>query len=439
MRPVCARAWVTDTPRKGGILLRIGFFIPEFPGQTHIFLWRERQALTELGVEADLISTRPPPRAVASHSWAAEAQAQTRYLLPLRGEGLGMVTEFLRAGPTGWARGLGAAFSAETSGGLRGRARMLALLGMGARLKRIAREQGWHHVHVHSCADSANIAMFAERLGGPGYSLTLHGPTLEGYGPNQPQKWRHARFATIISRLLAGVVDRELAGSKPRIINIAPMGVDLDQIRRAAPWQPPAPGAPLRIFSCGRLNAVKGHDHLIETVRLLREQGIDARLEIAGEDEQGGSGYHRYLAALIAEKGLGDAVTLLGAVSEDRVREGLEHAHVFALASLNEGISVAIMEAMAMEMPVVVTDVGGNHELITSGRDAILVPPEAPGVMADEIARLVADPDHARALAQASRARVAADFHHRRSAEAVADGLAQSVPGAAEALGRAPV
>ena len=42
------------------------------------------------------------------------------------------------------------------------------------------------------------------------------------------------------------------------------------------------------------------------------------------------------------------------------------------------GYKVAIMEAMAMEMPVVVTDVGGNHELITSGRDAILVPPEEP-------------------------------------------------------------
>ena len=418
-------------------MLRIGFFIPEFPGQTHIFLWRERQALAELGIEADLVSTRPPPRAVASHSWAAEAQARTRYLLPLRGEGLGMATEFLRSGPLGWARGLTAALTAQTSGGVKARARMLALLGMGARLKRIAREQGWRHVHVHSCADSANIAMLSERLGGPSYSLTLHGPTLEGYGPNQKQKWRHARFAVIISNLLAGVVDRELAGNKPEIINIAPMGVDLDQIRRQQPFRPPAPGAPLRIFSCGRLNAVKGHDHLIETVALLRDRNIDARLEIAGEDEQGGSGYHQQLQALIDEKGLSDVVTLLGAVSETRVREGLENAHVFALASLNEGISVAIMEAM--EMPVVVTDVGGNHELITSGRDAILVPPEAPGVMADEIARLVADPDHARALAQASRARVAADFHHRRSAEAVADGLAQSVPGAAEALGRAPV
>nr|WP_279577927.1 exopolysaccharide biosynthesis GT4 family glycosyltransferase EpsE [Paracoccus versutus] len=416
--------------------MKIGFFIPEFPGQTHIFLWRERQALAELGIEAELISTRPPPRAVASHSWAAEAQAQTRYLMPLGGEGLGILAEFLRSGPAGWARGLGAAMTAEAQG-LKGRLRMLALLAMGARLKRIARQQGWNHIHVHSCADSANIAMFAERLGGPGYSLTLHGPTLEGYGPNQWQKWRHARFATIISQLLTQVAEREIGADRPAVINVAPMGVDLDQIRRQAPWQPPAPGEPLRIFSCGRLNAVKGHDHLIQTVALLRARGIDTRLEIAGEDEQGGTGYHRQLDALIAEKGLSDAVTLLGAVNETSVREGLERAHVFALASLNEGISVAIMEAMAMEMPVVVTDVGGNHELITSGRDAILVPPERPEVMADEIARLHADPDEARRLAQASRARVAADFHHRRSAQAVADGLARTLPGAREALARA--
>ncbi|WP_258869595.1 hypothetical protein [Paracoccus thiocyanatus] len=80
-------------------MLKIGFFIPEFPGQTHIFLWRERQALAELGIDAEPVSTRPPPRAVASHSWAAEAQAQTRYLMPLGGEGLGAVAEFLRAGP----------------------------------------------------------------------------------------------------------------------------------------------------------------------------------------------------------------------------------------------------------------------------------------------------------------------------------------------------
>lgn len=180
---------------------------------------------------------------------------------------------------------------------------MLALLGMGARLKRIAREQGLSHVHVHSCADSANIAMLAERLGGPGYSLTLHGPTLEGYGPNQRQVAPCA-FATIISRLLAGVVNRELAGDAPDIINIAPMRRRSGPDQAPRPVAAPAPGDPVRIFNCGRLNAVKGHD-LIETVRQLREQGLDARLEIAGEDEQGGLGYHRHLTALIADKGLG--------------------------------------------------------------------------------------------------------------------------------------
>lgn len=417
-------------------MFRIGFLIPEFPGQTHIFLWRERQALAELGIDADLVSTRPPPRKIASHSWTAEAQGQTRYLMPLQGGALGILAEILRSGPGAWGRGFGAVLSAEAPG-LKGRARMLALLAMGARLKRIAREQGWDHVHVHSCADSLNIAMFAQRLGGPSYSLTLHGPTLDGYGPNQRQKWRYARFATIISRLLTGVAQRDIGPDLPEVVNIAPMGVDLSQIQRSTPWQPPAPGEPLRIFSCGRLNAVKGHDHLIRSIELLRAQGIDARLEIAGEDEQGGSGYHRTIDALIAEKGLGDAVTLLGAVGEDRVREGLETAHVFALASLNEGISVAIMEAMAMAMPVVVTDVGGNHELIASGQDAILVPAEAPEVMAEAIAGLYADPESARRLAQASRAKVAAEFHHRRSAQAVADGLMRTVPGAREALERA--
>lgn len=417
-------------------MLRIGFLIPEFPGQTHIFLWRERQALAELGVEADLVSTRRPPRRIASHSWTAEAEAQTRYLMPVTGAGWGIATEFLRSGPIGWARALGSAASAEVQGGLKGRARMLAFVAMAARLKRIAREQGWNHVHVHSCADSANIAMLAQRLGGPSYSLTLHGPTLEGYGPNQRQKWRHARFATIISQLLLGVAQRDIGSDLPAVVSVAPMGVDLTQIRRRTPWQPPAPGGPVRIFSCGRLNAVKGHDHLVRTIEILRAQGIDARLEIAGEDEQGGDGYHRHMDALIAEKGLGDVVTLLGAVSEERVRDGLEQAHIFALASLNEGISVAIMEAMAMEMPVVVTDVGGNNELITSGRDAILVPAEAPEVMAAEIAGLVAAPAEAQRLAAASRARVAQDFHHRRSAETVADGLARTLPGAREAMAR---
>jgi colanic acid/amylovoran biosynthesis glycosyltransferase len=175
-----------------------------------------------------------------------------------------------------------------------------------------------------------------------------------------------------------------------------------------------------RLISCGRLNPVKGHKDLIETVAILRQRGFDVRLQIAGEDEQGGTGYRQELEKVIQDKAMSEYVELLGAVSEAQVRAGLEAANVFALASLNEGIPVAVMEAMAMEMPVVVTDVGGTSELVDDGVDAILVQPENPEEMADAIVKVLQDKELARRLSQESRKKIVAKFHHRISAEALA-------------------
>jgi glycosyltransferase involved in cell wall biosynthesis len=146
-------------------------------------------------------------------------------------------------------------------------------------------------------------------------------------------------------------------------------------------------------------------------------------LQIAGEDEQGGSGYRRELEKVIQDKGMSEYVELLGAVSEARIRQGLEDAHIFALASLNEGIPVAVMEAMAMEMPVVVTDVGGTSELVDNGVDALLVPSEKPEEMADAIVKVLQDKELALSLSQKSRKKIGAKFHHRLSAEALAEYL----------------
>ena len=60
----------------------IGYLIPEFPGQTHIFFWREIQELRQLGVQPDLVSTRPPDQRIQSHEWSRQAVAQTTYLFP---------------------------------------------------------------------------------------------------------------------------------------------------------------------------------------------------------------------------------------------------------------------------------------------------------------------------------------------------------------------
>lgn len=393
--------------------------IPEFPGQTHIFFWRELAALRAIGVDPAVVSTRRPPPGIVSHSWARESIGQTVYLAP---PGLRDLTAaaavILRTAPRGLIH------SAESVAAARGvnpraRARLIGLALMGARLAHLARERGWEHIHVHSCADAAHVAMFANRLAGISYSLTLHGP-LRDYGPNQREKWRHAKFGVVITQQLLLEVKRELQGDLPPVVEVAPMGVDAMNFVRPEPYVPWDGRGPLRVVSCGRLNPCKGHGDLVRAIAILRERGIDARLQIAGEDEQGGTGFHLKLAKEIADARLEASVTLLGAVSEERVRDALVGAHVFALASLAEPLGVAIMEAMSIGVPVVVTGAGGVPELVRDGIDGLLVSPENPPELAEGIERVGRDRELAVRLARSARERVVAEFDSARSARVMA-------------------
>ncbi|MEG4251024.1 exopolysaccharide biosynthesis GT4 family glycosyltransferase EpsE [Microcoleus sp. Pol10D4] len=401
---------------------KIGYFIPQFPGQTHIFFWRERQFLAELGIETDLVSTQPPPRAIASHVWAEEAQKNTVYLFPFAAKDfINSVVEVLKAGPAAWWQCLAViAKASDTS--LSQKVRLLALVFVAGKLAGLARTKGWSHIHVHSCATAASIAMFASLLSKVSYSLTLHGP-LTDYGPNQEQKWHFSAFAIVITKKLYEEVNKCLAGHLPQKVEIAPMGVDLSRFHRKTPYSAWNGSDACHIFSCGRLNRCKGHADLIAAIDILRKRGFNVELQIAGEDEQGGSGYRLELEKLIEQLGLKSCVSLLGAVSEDTVNESLEKAQVFVLASWHEPLGVAIMEAMAMEMPVVVTGSGGVKELIDDGIDGLLVEPEAPEQLADAIANLLQNPELALSISQESRKKIMAKFSHGRSAETLAQCL----------------
>lgn len=401
---------------------KIGYFLPQFPGQTHIFFWRERQFLAELGIETDLVSTQLPPRAITSHVWAEEAKKNTVYLFPFGAKDfINSFVEVLKAGPAAWWQCLAVIAKARDTS-LSQKVRLLALVFVAGKLAGLARTKGWSHIHVHSCADSANIAMFASLLSKVSYSLTLHGP-LTDYGPNQEQKWHFSAFAIVITNKLYDEVNKCLAGHLPQKIAIAPMGVELSRFQRKTAYSAWNGSDACHIFSCGRLNRCKGHADLITAIDLLRKRGFNANLQIAGEDEQGGSGYRQELEKLIEQLGLKNCVSLLGAVSEDIVNESLEKAHVFALASLHEPLGVAIMEAMAMEMPVVVTGSGGVKELVDDGIDGLLVEPEAPEQLADAIVNILQNPELALSLSQESRKKIIAKFSHRRSAETLAQCL----------------
>ena len=401
----------------------IGYFIPEFPGQTHTWIWREYQALLELDMKPHLISTRRSHTKVV-HSWEQEAQSMTDYLLPLEiKDFVNVPIELIKAGPIAWWRCLRVIANTKNIS-FSQRLYYLVLVVMGAKLAWLARTQGWSHVHVHSCANSANIALFASILSGITYSMALLGQ-LEDFGPNQEQKWKHSAFASVMSEQLLNSVKDKLAGFLPKDVRVSPVGVNLDEVKRETPYSPWQEGSQCRIYTCGRLNIAKGQKYLIESVKLLRERGFDVRLQIAGEDEDAGNGYRKVLEKFIEDQSMSDCVELLGSVAEERNRQGYKNADIFVLPSLKEGISVAVMEAMAMETPVVVTQVGGMAELIDSGVDGMLIPPENPEIMADTIEKLLKDKELTLSLIQKSRQKIADKFHHRRSAQILLESLEQ--------------
>lgn len=395
---------------------RIGYLVPEFPGQTHTWIWRDLRALEELDIKADLVSTRPPKQVV--HAWSAQAQAMTHYLTPFsaRDAWIALVT-LTRAGPRALARCLAVPFRAKDLSAAQ-RLRLVALIVVAARLAAMADERGWKLLNVLSAGDAAHIAAFAHRLSGIDFGVTLLAP-LEGYGGHQKEKWEGSSFAMVVNEQLLAEVRDKLGDTAPAQIAIAPMGVDVDQCKRTVPYRPWQPGQSCRLYTCGRLNPVKGHKYLFEAFVLLAAKGYPVSLQVAGAEE-GKPGYREGLVQQLKQLGIEKNVEFLGGVSEERHRQALQEAHVFVLPSLHEGVSVAAMEAMAMQTPTIATDVGGMRELITPEIDALMVPAQDPQALADAIMRILDDPDLALRLSAQSRKKVEATFHHRRCAEAIA-------------------
>ncbi|WP_113701585.1 glycosyltransferase [Nonomuraea lactucae] len=163
----------------------------------------------------------------------------------------------------------------------------------------------------------------------------------------------------------------------------------------------------LPVVACvARLSAEKGHRHLLDAVALLQRRGRPCTLVLAGDGPE---------RARLEEQAaaLGVDARFLGARLDGSGL--LARADVVVLPSLTEGLSNAVIEAMAAGRPVVATSVGGNSELL-DGR-GIIVPAADPEGLAGGLTRLLDDPGLARELAAAARAWAAKNLDLRVMAE----------------------
>jgi colanic acid/amylovoran biosynthesis glycosyltransferase len=178
--------------------------------------------------------------------------------------------------------------------------------------------------------------------------------------------------------------------------------------------------APLRVLSIGRLHWKKGFDDGLRAIALLAANGVDVDYRIAGEGAE-----REKLTFLRHQLGLADRVGLLGVQTQAEIATLVEWADVLLLPSLSEGISNAVLEAMAAGLPVVSTACGGMREVIDDGADGFIVDAGDFAAMAARLRELAADPSPRARIGAAAAQRAATSFDLSRQVSRFAEAYAE--------------
>jgi len=194
---------------------------------------------------------------------------------------------------------------------------------------------------------------------------------------------------------------------------IDPEPATLDQV--AARWVLGVPTDALVVGVLGRLEPWKGQDVAVRALRLLRTRGLAVHGLMAGERSPTWPWFADELQELIDRLGMRTDVTLTGHLASPGV--ALAAMDVLVCASHEEGFGLAVVEAMAAGVPVVATRCGGPHDLITDGRDGVLVPTDDPVALAASVAWLAEDPAARLRLVDAAARTHARRFTARRGAD----------------------
>lgn len=186
-----------------------------------------------------------------------------------------------------------------------------------------------------------------------------------------------------------------------------PPAIDTDFFEPNVPHPSPLPGGEgrVRVLSVGRLEWKKGYEFSLAAVRILKDQGFRLDYRIVGDGN-----YLEAIAFCRHQLGLEDCVHFLGAMAPEQIREEINHADIFLHAAVTEGFCNAVLEAQAMELPVVCSDAGGLPENVIHGKTGFIVPRRDSVALAEKMGELIQNPDLRKRMGEAGRQRVLAHF-----------------------------
>jgi glycosyltransferase involved in cell wall biosynthesis len=267
----------------------------------------------------------------------------------------------------------------------------VALLPRAIHLAGVLDHAGVRRVHAHWASYPTTVALYLHRLTGLDFSFTAHAYDIYVAPSLLPEKiGRACAVVTCAEANQRYLVDR-LGETVREKVAVCYHGVDLTRFHpRAAARVSRTP----RLIACGQLEAYKGFEFLLFACALLRARGVDFSCRIVGEGPQ-----RKRLESLGERLHLRDCVQLPGVLTHDELIPEMAGAALLVMPSIvlqgygkRDVIPNVIVEAMAVGLPVVATDVGGITEAVRDGVSGTIVPPGDPEALADALAALLRDP-----------------------------------------------
>jgi glycosyltransferase involved in cell wall biosynthesis len=276
---------------------------------------------------------------------------------------------------------------------------------------------GIKHLHAHFANAATSVALMAAALAGISFSFTTHAYDIFIDTLLLPAKLSAAAFVACISQYNLRYLEEHYPEALKAHLVVVRNGLDTTRFRPRTR----SPGVPPCIIAVGRLVETKGFHTLVEACAQLRNRGIPCRCLIIGEGPEAGR-----LKNMIYDFDLADRVILKGKLAPKECLSNYRQADVLAMPACMrnqdaDGIPTVLIEAMAMEIPVVATRISGIPELVKDGETGLLVAPDDAAALAEALARLIRDQDLARSLARSGRDLVVSQFNSEQSARQLRD------------------
>lgn len=282
-------------------------------------------------------------------------------------------------------------------------------------LRRTLRLQNVDVIHLHTLQHYQVYFAINRLFGGVPYLLTLHRAEVLAY----PQRawatrrsWRavleKAGAVNAVSDWLAGIASQNMPflGSVATVQN----GIDFpSDTRRDRKILAKSLGIDLPERYCiavGVLKPYKAHALAIEAWAKLGKHVAETPLLIVGDGE-----LRAELENMISKLGVVNRVRLLGVQSRDVVLDLMSHAAGVVMPSLSEGLPIVLLEAGALQVPVICSDIGPFRELVEDGVSGMVFEGGNSTALAAKVEQILADPDRARALAEAYSKRIRERFN----------------------------